>query len=123
MPKSALPETPATRPTVLSLAIRERAALYAAYMPFLQNGGIFVPTTKACHLGDEIFLLLSMMEDENRYPVAGKVAWITPAGAGHHRAQGIGLQFPADAAGLRIRQRIEEILGTALASSRATHTI
>ena len=55
--QSALPESATPRPAVLSLAIRERAALYAAYMPFLQNGGIFVPTTKSCHLGDEIFLL------------------------------------------------------------------
>ena len=121
--QSALPESSTPRPAVLSLAIRERAALYAAYMPFLQNGGIFVPTTKSCHLGDEIFLLLSLMQDEHRYPVAGKVAWITPAGAGHNRTQGIGLQFPADEAGRKIRLRIEEILGKALASSRATHTI
>ncbi len=120
---SAAPESVPSRPAVLSLAIRERAALYAAYMPFLQNGGIFVPTTKSCHLGDEIFLLLSLMQDEHRYPVAGKVAWITPAGAGHNRTQGVGLQFPDDDAGRRIRLRIEEILGTALASSRATHTI
>ena len=120
---SAVPESVPSRPAVLSLTIRERAALYAAYMPFLHNGGLFVPTTKSCHLGDEIFLLLSLMQDEHRYPVAGKVAWITPAGASHNRTQGVGLQFPDDDAGRRIRLRIEEILGTALASSRATHTI
>ena len=120
---SPVPESAPSRPAVLSLTIRERAALYAAYMPFLHNGGLFVPTTKSCHLGDEIFLLLSLMQDEHRYPVAGKVAWITPAGAGHNRTQGVGLQFPDDDAGRRIRLRIEEILGTALASSRATHTI
>lgn len=120
---STVPESVPSRPAFLSLTIRERAALYAAYMPFLQNGGLFVPTTKSCHLGDEIFLLLSLMQDEHRYPVAGKVAWITPAGAGHNRTQGVGLQFPDDDAGRRIRLRIEEILGTALASSRATHTI
>jgi type IV pilus assembly protein PilZ len=120
---SAVPESAPSRPAVLSLTIRERAALYAAYMPFLHNGGLFVPTTKSCHLDDEIFLLLSLMQDEHRYPVAGKVAWITPAGAGHNRTQGVGLQFPDDDAGRRIRLRIEEILGTALASSRATHTI
>ena len=120
---SAAPESVPSRPAVLSLTIRERAALYAAYMPFLHNGGLFVPTTKSCHLGDEIFLLLSLMQDEHRYPVAGKVVWITPAGAGHNRTQGVGLQFPDDDAGRRIRLRIEEILGTTLASSRATHTI
>ena len=31
---------------VLSLAIKEKAALYAAYMPFLKGGGLFIPTSK-----------------------------------------------------------------------------
>ena len=31
---SAVPESAPSRPAVLSLTIRERAALYAAYMPF-----------------------------------------------------------------------------------------
>jgi type IV pilus assembly protein PilZ len=107
----------------MSLSIRERSALYAAYMPFLQNGGIFVPGNRSCQLGEEIFLLLSLMQDEARYTVAGKVAWVTPAGAANNHTQGIGVQFPADDAGRRVRQRIEEILGTALGSSRPTHTM
>ena len=118
-----LPDSAALRPAVMSLAIRERAALYSAYMPFLTNGGIFVPTTKVCQLGDEIFLLLSLMEDESRYPVAGKVAWITPAGASNSHTQGIGVHFPADDAGRLLKLRIEELLGTALASARPTHTM
>ncbi len=111
------------RPSVLSLAIKEKAALYAAYMPFLKNGGMFVPTTKPYKIGDEIYLILSLMDDPNKYPIAGKVAWITPAGANNNKAQGIGVHFPADEAGQRARLRIEEILGAALRSSRATHTL
>lgn len=123
-------ETPAAssaasvaRPSVLSLAIKEKSALYAAYMPFLVNGGIFVPTNKNYKLGDEIYLILTLMDDPNKYPVAGKVAWVTPSGANNNRAQGIGVHFPADETGTRVRQRIEELLGAALGSSRATHTL
>jgi type IV pilus assembly protein PilZ len=111
------------RPSVLSLAIKEKAALYAAYMPFLKNGGLFVPTTRPYQLGDEIYLILSLMDDPNKYPIAGKVAWITPPGANHNKAQGVGVHFPADETGQRARQRIEELLGAALRSSRATHTL
>jgi type IV pilus assembly protein PilZ len=111
------------RPSVLSLAIKEKAALYAAYMPFLKNGGIFVPTTKPYKLGDEIYLILSLMDDVNKYPIAGKIAWITPAGANNNKAQGIGVHFPGDETGQRAKLRIEEILGAALRSSRATHTL
>jgi type IV pilus assembly protein PilZ len=113
----------AARPSVLSLAIKEKAALYAAYMPFLKNGGVFVPTAKPYKLGDEIYLILALMDDPNKYPIAGKVAWITPAGANNNKAQGIGVHFPDDETGTRARLRIEEILGAALRSSRATHTL
>lgn len=111
------------RPAVLSLAIKEKAALYTAYMPFLKNGGIFVPTNRAYKVGDEIYLILTLMDDTNKYPVAGKVAWVTPSGANHNKTQGVGVHFPADESGTRLRMRIEEILGAALGSSRATHTL
>lgn len=110
------------RPSVLSLAIKEKSGLYAAYMPFLTNGGIFVPTTKPYRLGDEIYLILSLMDDASKYPVAGKVAWITPAGANQGKAQGIGVHFPGDESGQRVKLRIQEILGNALTSTRPTHT-
>ena len=113
----------ALRPSVVSLAIRDRAALYAAYMPFLRHGGIFVPGTRACRLGEEIFLLLTLMQDEQRYRLAGKVAWITPAGAGNHHTQGFGVHFPDDEAGRTLKKRIEELLGTSLGASRSTHTM
>jgi type IV pilus assembly protein PilZ len=111
------------RPSVLSLPIREKSALYAAYMPFLTNGGIFVPSNKAYKIGDEIYLILTLMDDPTKYPVAGKIAWITPAGANNNKAQGVGVQFSGDESGQRLKQRIEELLGAALGSSRATHTL
>lgn len=120
------PETNAAqapRPSVLSLAIKEKAALYAAYMPFLKHGGIFVPTNKPYKIGDEIYLILALMDDPNKYPIAGTVAWITPSDANNNKAQGIGVHFPGDESGQRARGRIEEILGAALRSSRATHTL
>jgi type IV pilus assembly protein PilZ len=112
-----------TRPSVLSLSIKEKAALYASYMPYLKNGGIFVPTHKPYNLGDEVYLLLSLMDDPAKFPIAGKVAWLTPPGAHNNRTQGIGVNFSEDEGGMAARKRIEEILGAALKSSRATHTL
>lgn len=112
-----------SRPSVLSLAIKEKAALYSAYMPFLKNGGIFVPTNKSYRLGEEIYLILTLLDDPNKYPIAGKVAWVTPAGAGNNKSQGIGVHFPLDESGSRIKLRVEELLGAAIKSSRATHTL
>ncbi|MCD6681208.1 MAG: PilZ domain-containing protein [Burkholderiaceae bacterium] len=110
------------RPGVVQLAIREKAALYAAYMPFLEGGGLFVPTTRAVRLGDELYLLLSLMDEPNRLSVTGKVVWITPGGT-PQRQQGLGVQFAKDDAGQRARGRIEELLGGTLKANRPTHTI
>jgi type IV pilus assembly protein PilZ len=117
------PSTVTARPSVLSLPIKEKAALYAAYMPFLANGGIFVPSTKPYKIGEEIYLILTLLTDPTKYPIAGKIAWVTPAGANNNKAQGIGVQFAADESGMRVKQRIEELLGAALGSTRATHTL
>ena len=114
---------PSARPSVLSLAIKERSALYSAYMPFLKNSGIFVPTNKQYKVGDEIYLILSLMDEPNKYPIAGKVAWITPAGANNNKSQGIGVHFPDDESGYRVKKSIEDMLGSALNSTRANHTI
>ncbi|MFM1987906.1 MAG: hypothetical protein RJA99_863 [Pseudomonadota bacterium] len=110
------------RPSVISLAIREKAALYAAYMPFLQGGGIFVPTTRPAQIGDDLYLILTLLEDSTKFAVPGKVVWITPPGS-TGRQQGLGIQFARNDAGTQVRTKIEELIGAALRSSRPTHTI
>ena len=52
-----------SRNGILSLTIKDKAVLYSAYMPFLDNGGLFVPTNKAYSLGDEVFMLLTLMDE------------------------------------------------------------
>src|SRR6266852_1808081 len=101
----------AGRPGVLSLNIRERTALYAAYMPFLKGGGIFIPTNRQYQLGEEVFMLLSLMDDPQRIAVQGKVVWLTPEGVQGNRTQGIGVQFTNDETGASARAQIEKVLG------------
>jgi type IV pilus assembly protein PilZ len=114
---------PAPRPSVLSLNINSKSALYAAFMPLLRNGGIFIPTTRSYNLGDEVFMLLSLMDDPTKLPIAGTVVWITPAGAQNSKAQGIGVHFKNDESGIEVRRKIEGLLGGVMQSSRPTHTM
>ena len=111
------------RPSVIQLTIKEKSALYAAYIPLFQEGGIFIPTAREYKLGDDIYVLLSLPEDPQRYPVAGKVAWVTPAKAAGSRTQGVGIQFPRDEKSKLLRTKIEQILGASLSSERQTQTI
>ncbi len=96
--------------------------MYAAYMPYLKNGGIFVPSNKPYQLGTEVFMLLTLVDSKEKIPVAGHVVWITPPGAQGNRAAGIGVQFSEKDAGAA-RNKIETLLGGALKSERPTHTM
>ena len=111
------------RPSVIQLSIKEKAALQAAYIPAFTDGGVFIPTAREYSLGDDVYVLLSLPDDTQRYPVAGKVAWVTPAKAAGGRTQGVGIVFPKDDKSRALRLKIEEILGAQLASDRPTQTI
>jgi type IV pilus assembly protein PilZ len=116
-------DTPFVRPTVIQLSIKEKGALYAAYIPMFTEGGIFVPSSKSYRLGQDVYVLLTLPDDSHRYPIAGKVAWITPPHATGARTQGIGIRFPNDEKSAQLKKRIEEILGAHLGSDRPTQTV
>ncbi len=107
-------------PLLLLIIYLFRDRLTAIFGP---EGGVFIPSTRDYKLGDDVYVLLSLPDDPQRYPVAGKVAWVTPAKAAGNRAQGVGIQFPKDEKTRLLKQKIEEILGASLASDRPTQTI
>lgn len=113
----------APRPSVIQLAIKEKAALYAAYIPLFSEGGMFIPTSREYQLGDDVYVLLSLPEDPQRYPIAGRVAWVTPARAAGNRTQGVGVQFPNDEKSRQLKAKIEDLLSGHLMSDRPTQTV
>lgn len=112
----------APRQGILTLSIKDKSALYAAYMPFVTNGGLFIPTNRDYEMGQEVFLLLNLMEETERLPIVGKIIWKTPARSGNYRSCGIGVQF-SDQDGGVARNKIETYLAGALDSDRSTHTM
>lgn len=111
------------RQGILSLVVKDKPALYSAYMPFVKNGGVFVPTPKRYFLGDEVFLLLTLPDSSERLPVAGKVIWVTPVGSQGNRQAGIGVQLADGNEGEAIRNRIETALAGTLGSDKPTQTM
>jgi len=105
---------------MLALKIGSEQVLYNHYLPFLKNGGLFVPTKKSYKLGDQIFLTLELFNE--RAPVAGKVAWINPEGAQGNRPQGIGVHFTGRNK-LEIRDKIEKRLVSLHQSDKRTFTM
>ena len=95
---------------ILNLAVKDKAHLHGAWMPYVKGGGIFVPTIKRFSLGDEVFLLLSLPESADKYPVPGKVIWVTPSGAQGNRTAGVGVQFTEGGDAEAVRSKIEALL-------------
>ena len=106
---------------ILSISIKEQAVLFSSYIPFVENGGLFIPTRKPYEMGDEVFILLNLMDEAERIPLAGTVVWITPANAQSSRAQVIGVQFNDKEN--TARPKIEKYLAGLLTSERLTHTL
>ncbi len=94
---------------ILSLNIQGAAELHQCYMPFVTNGGLFVKTTKNYKIGDDVFMILTLDQDE-RMPITGKVIWITPKGSQGGRSQGIGVQLSDDSDMEVVKTKINTIL-------------
>ena len=106
---------------ILSLTIKDLNVLHSAYMPFIKNGGLFIPTTKQYDIGDEVFVLLNLMDEVEKIPVACSVVWITPSHALGNKAQGIGVQFKEK--DNEAREKIETHLAGLLNSEKPSHTL
>ena len=106
---------------LLYLELPTKEALYQAYMPYIKDGALFIKTAEQFALGDDVLVLLKLLDEPDKYSIAGKVVWITPPGHGVGR-QGIGVQFTHDGAE-KLRDRIETYLVGLLNSSRPTDTM
>jgi len=114
----------APRKGILSVKITDENMLYHSFMPFLQNGGLFIPTDKEYSIGEEVFVLLTLLDEAEKIPVAGSIAWITPKGAQANQAAGIGIHFSdMNGAGAVVKNKIENYLVEKLQSEKVTHTM
>lgn len=106
---------------ILSLVIGSKEALLKAYMPFITNGGLFIPTSRSYQLGEEVFMLMTLMEEPDKIPVTGRVIWVTPKASAGGRIPGIGIQLSTEDSSLV--RKIENYLAGALGQGRRTNTL
>jgi len=111
-----------SRQGVMSLTIRDKKTLHACYMPFVRNGGLFIPTDRLFELGDEVFVLLRLMDEPQRYPITGRVIWINPPATSSGRPRGIGIQF-SSLENSELQEKILFYLEEYLRSEQATYTM
>ncbi|ASK26787.1 PilZ domain-containing protein [Neisseria chenwenguii] len=107
---------------MMSLQLKEKVMLYNCYMPFLENGGLFVPSEDVFSLGDEILLAVEIGNHAKRF-LPTKVAFINPARTSAHRPKGVGLAFTDLDICIQTKNLIEAELGNHLRDERATFTL
>lgn len=86
---------------IFFLHYKNTKTLAACYMPFIRNGGLFIPTTRDLTAGDQVFLLVRILDEPTRLAVTGTVVWISPG-------TGLGIRF--DDRESKARGRIENHL-------------
>ncbi|NNM58347.1 MAG: pilus assembly protein PilZ [Legionellales bacterium] len=106
---------------VFFVNIQDKTSLFRLYMPFISNGALFVKTDKLFNLGDEVFLLIKLIDEPEKYTIHGRVAWITPLCAQGALVPGIGVQFGEDST--ELRAKIETYLAGGLTADRPTDTM
>ncbi len=108
------------QPNIATLTIKDKKQLYKSYMPFIINGGLFIPTKRIYKLGEEVLMILILMDNKERLPIAGNVIWKTPEGFDSSNVAGIGIQLKDQG---QVKSKIETYLAGALELDRSTYTM
>ena len=94
---------------LLNYVIKDLLELNLAYMPFITNGGLFIPTAESFQLGNIVIVDLQIPSKNINLSVEGKVVWLTPQNSLHHVVAGIGIQFCGEKA-VANRNQVEALL-------------
>ena len=110
---------------MMKLQLSDPAALHDCYMPFIENGGLFIASSAISssavsssavsssaisssagqldtyRLGDEVHLALTLMDEPEVLSVQGRVVWVAGASVKNPHRPGIGIQFSDPAQGLK----------------------
>ncbi|PWQ93919.1 PilZ domain-containing protein [Leucothrix arctica] len=93
---------------VVSVTLKDKAALHANYMPFIRGGGLYAVADKPYKLGDQVILSLKIDSVGKRFAIPGDVVWMSPKdSSGKH---GIGVRFGGRTKD-NVRVFLESILG------------
>ena len=107
---------------LLVCSFRDEDALYQAYMPFVDNGGLFIRTNQNYSLGMQVALSVRLFNEADTFRVEGRIVWVTPKGAQGNKPTGIGIQF-TDEDGHFLGGKIETYLAGLLQSTKLTDTL
>ena len=104
----------------------DEQSLYRAYLSFVINGGLFIPTEARaeplCTLLDTVQLEVSLPKDAEKYVLEGKVVWVTNTSSKGNKPPGIGVAFVGEK-GKSLQQKIEKQIAALMKAGQSTDWI
>lgn len=107
---------------IITCNFSDTQTLYNSYLSFVTNSGIFVPSNRKHHLGEEVFVVVTLPDSSERYPLNGKIVWINDKGTTTKPA-GFGVQFGTDINSTKLKNEIERLLAGQVESDKMTFTM
>ena len=83
--------------------------LYKCYMPFLKNGGLYIPTTAEHKIGKKMFVVARLPNTDERLPIVGEVVWVNTSKS-VTRPPGVGIQFADSPENTMVCEKIEKAI-------------
>jgi type IV pilus assembly protein PilZ len=104
--------------------IQDKRELYRSYMPFIKNGGLFFQfnndvTPARISLGQNIFVVLTLMDSNKKYTVNGRVIWITRGSM----IKGYGISLGEGIPMRSLKEHIEHLVLDFSIKKEATYTL
>ncbi len=106
---------------LLQVNITDRATLQASYMPFVQGGGLFVPSRQEVKMGEEVFVLATLRNQAQKIPLTGKVIWLSHKQVGN-KPQGFAIQLSGEK-GIYYKMEAEKLLAGSMSSDHPSFTM
>jgi len=98
---------------MINYVIKDPVELNLSYMPFIKDGGLFIPSFQSYSLGDSVVVDLQLPGKKDSLRIEGTVVWITPNNALHHVLSGIGIRFTGANAST-VRSQVEAQLDNSM---------
>lgn len=106
---------------IIQVNIPDRKVLQSSYMPFVNGGGLFIPSNQAVKMDDEIFVLATLPDQSQKIPLTGKVIWISYKQT-VGKPQGFAIQLSGEK-GIYYKMEAEKLLAGSMSLNHPSFTM
>lgn len=106
---------------IIQANLPDKESLQASYMPYVTGGGLFIASQQTVQMGQELFVVANLPNQSQKFPITGKVIWISPKKHGM-KPQGFAIQLSGEK-GVQFRNEAERVLAGSLNADKPTFTM